>query len=61
MDNNRGYRNNPWDRGHLVRRRAMHWGDLDLAELSDSESFYWTNIAPQHRQLHHTAWGKIEN
>ena len=61
VDNNRGYRNNPWDRGHLVRRRALHWGDRDLAKLSDSESFYWTNIAPQHHQLHHSAWGKIEN
>ncbi len=57
----RGYQNNPWDRGHLVRRRAMHWRDVDEASLADSESFYWTNITPQHTKLHHSAWGKIED
>jgi len=61
VDDRRGYKNNPWDRGHLVRRAAMHWGDLDEAKLADSETFFWTNIAPQHNRLHHGAWGKIEN
>ncbi len=61
VTNNRGYKNNPWDRGHLVRRRAMHWRDVGDATLADSESFYWTNITPQHTKLHHSAWGKIED
>ena len=61
VDNDRGYRNNPWDRGHLVRRRALHWREKDLAIEADSESFFWTNIAPQHTRLHATAWGKIED
>ncbi len=61
VDNNRGYRRNPWDRGHLVRRRSLHWGDVGEAEQADSESFYWTNIAPQHTRLHSTAWGNIED
>lgn len=61
IDNNRGYRNNDWDRGHLVMRRAMHWGDEDVARQADSESFYWTNISPQHSRLHDTAWGSIED
>jgi len=61
IDNNRGYRNNPWDRGHLVRRRSLHWGDESDARLADRESFFWTNIAPQHERLHSSAWGKIEN
>ncbi len=60
-DDSRGYRNNPWDRGHLVRRHALHWGPLDVATTADSESFYWTNIVPQHRSLHKSAWGRIEN
>jgi len=61
VDNDRGYRNNPWDRGHLVRRRSMHWGALPDAELTDQESFFWTNIAPQHKKLHSSAWGRIED
>lgn len=61
VDNDRGYVNNPWDRGHLVRRRALHWGSTQEAEQADSESFFWTNIAPQHEHLHDTAWGNIED
>lgn len=61
VDNNRGYINNAWDRGHLVRRRALHWGERSVAERADSESFFWTNIVPQHNRLHATAWGRIED
>lgn len=61
VDNDRGYTNNPWDRGHLVRRRALHWGPHNEAELADSESYFWTNITPQHENLHDTAWGNIED
>lgn len=61
IDNDRGYKNNPWDRGHLVRRRSLHWGDMDEAEQADYESYFWTNIAPQHERLHDTAWGPIED
>lgn len=61
IDNNRAYRNNPWDRGHLVQRRSLHWGDRAIAEKADRESYYWSNIAPQHERLHDTAWGSIED
>jgi len=61
IDNDRGYRSNPWDRGHLTRRRSLHWGSEEEARRADSESYFWTNIAPQHERLHHTAWGPIEN
>ncbi|MDX1468273.1 MAG: DNA/RNA non-specific endonuclease [Acidimicrobiia bacterium] len=61
IDNDRGYRSNPWDRGHLVRRRSVHWGDESEARQADSESYFWTNIAPQHERLHDTAWGPIED
>ncbi len=61
INNNRGYVNNPWDRGHLARRRSFHWGDRDDAEKADAETFFWTNIAPQHEDLHDTAWGNIED
>ena len=61
VDNQRGYVGNPYDRGHLVRRRALHWGEIAVAKEADSESFYWTNIAPQHENLNRTAWARIED
>lgn len=61
IDNDRGYFDNPWDRGHLVRRRSLHWGNEQEAREADDQSFVWTNIAPQHKRLHHTAWGPIED
>jgi endonuclease G len=61
IDNDEGYSNNRWDRGHLARRRALHWGDEATAVLADRQSSYWTNIAPQHENLHDTAWGSIED
>lgn len=62
LKNRQGYLNNAWDRGHLVKRTAMHWGsDIDVATEADSETFYWTNIVPQHEHLHDHPWGKIED
>lgn len=63
VDNNQGYRgvDNPWDRGHLVRRRALHWGNEAEARVADRDSYFWTNIVPQHEKLHDTAWGDIED
>lgn len=60
VDDRRGYKHNLWDRGHLVRRASLHWGELDEAKRGDNESFFWTNIAPQHTRLHSSAWGHIE-
>lgn len=56
-----GYHKNPWDRGHLVRRRAVQWGNKADAIDADRQSSYWTNIAPQHKNLQKSAWGKIED
>ena len=61
VDDDRGYHKNRWDRGHLARRRSLHWGDVDEARLADRQSSYWTNIVPQHETLHDTAWGEIED
>ena len=67
IDDDQGYKgfptqqDNPWDRGHLVRRRSLHWGDEQEARQADRDSYFWTNIAPQHEKLHDTAWGDIED
>lgn len=69
VDNNQGYLEspgrgfgpNPWDRGHLARRKSLSWGDEADARVAELESDFWTNITPQHERLHDTAWGPIED
>ncbi len=61
IDTDRGYLNNPWDRGHLVRRKSVSWGDPEAAARAERESDYYSNIAPQHETLHRASWGRIED
>lgn len=69
VDHNRGYREsadhgfgpNPWDQGHLARRKSLSWGVEEAARIAERESDMWSNIAPQHENLHDDAWGKIED
>ncbi|WP_198961618.1 DNA/RNA non-specific endonuclease [Pseudonocardia sp. MH-G8] len=41
------YADNDLDRGHLVRRRDPVWGEQAEAERAESETFFYTNAAPQ--------------
>lgn len=61
VDDDRGYHHNPWDRGHLVRRASMSWGEEADAAVAERESDFYTNIAPQHSTLHSRSWGRIED
>ena len=69
VDADRGYKEsevnqlgpNPWDQGHLARRNSMSWGDEADARIAERESDMWSNIAPQHENLHDDAWGSIED
>lgn len=69
VDRNRGYREseryqfgpNPWDQGHLARRKSLSWGDPNDARIAEQESDLWSNIVPQHEVLHDSAWGPIED
>lgn len=69
VDRNRGYREsedgvfgpNPWDQGHLARRKSLSWGPEEEAGTAERESDLWSNIAPQHGNLHDDAWGEIED
>ncbi len=67
IDNDQGYRgvpaedDNPWDRGHLVRRASLIWGDPDEAKIAERESFFWSNVCPQHSELHDGPWADIED
>jgi endonuclease G len=41
------YSRNDLDRGHLVRRRDPVWGALEAARRANSDTFFYTNAAPQ--------------
>lgn len=69
VDKNQGYREsddgafgpNPWDQGHLARRKSLSWGNIADAISAERESDFWTNIVPQHNNLHSSAWGPVED
>ena len=53
------YRNNPLDRGHLARRADLLWGSPAEARQANAESFYFTNIPPQHEGFNQSGAGGI--
>lgn len=59
------YKNNPLDRGHLARRADLTWGSYSEAQQANKDSFFFTNIAPQHADFNQSKaggiWGEIEN
>ncbi len=65
QSNNDLYNNNNLDRGHLARRADLNWGALAEAKKANEESFYYTNIAPQHARFNQSSrgglWGRLEN
>ena len=48
---NHAYYSNPWDRGHLVRRDAVVWGDNQRAKDANDSTYFYTNAALQHRDF----------
>ncbi|WP_240733060.1 DNA/RNA non-specific endonuclease [Jeotgalibacillus sp. S-D1] len=54
------YRNNNWDRGHMVRRRDVCWGSMEEAVKGNYDSFCWANIVLQNAQINQGIWNEIE-
>ena len=59
------YADNRVDRGHIARRADLCWGPVAEAEQANRDSFYFTNIAPQHERFNQSSrkglWGNLEN
>jgi endonuclease G, mitochondrial len=57
------YRDNPLDRGHLVRRLDPAWGDDALAKAGNDDTFHFTNATPQHHEFNagDTLWVGLED
>ena len=57
-----------FDRGHIVRRDDVAWGEtMKEEEFGNSDSFHWTNCTPQHEEFnrdmfqYNGLWGQVEN
>ena len=55
------YSNNSWDRGHLVRRKAICWGSFQEAKQANNDSFCYANAAPQHENFNQDEWLELED
>ncbi|GII96785.1 DNA/RNA non-specific endonuclease [Sinosporangium siamense] len=58
------YRDNPLDRGHLVRRLDPAWGARHTAaKAGNDDTFHFTNCTPQHKDFNQnrTTWAGLED
>lgn len=59
------YVNNDLDRGHVARRDDLVWGDPAEAKQANLDSFFFTNMTPQHKAFNQSQlqgkWGLLEN
>ena len=58
------YRDNPLDRGHLVRRLDPAWGSSrPEAKACNDDTFHFTNCSPQHEDFNQnqTTWAGLED
>ncbi len=57
------YRDNPLDRGHLVRRLDPAWGGATIPKAANDDTFHFTNATPQHHDFNagSTLWAGLED
>ncbi len=49
-----------FDRGHMVRREDPEWGTIPLSKQAGENTFWFTNCAPQHKDLNQKIWAELE-
>lgn len=54
--NHNDYRGSGYDRGHLMPAADMTWSEVAL-----SESFYYSNMSPQHPSFNRGVWKRLES
>ena len=58
---NQLYKNNDLDRGHMVRRMDPGWGNTEVAQQAELDTFHFTNSVPQHKDLNQKSWLGLED
>jgi endonuclease G, mitochondrial len=59
---NRFYKGNDWDRGHMVQRNNNNWGkNRREAIKANDDTFFYTNAAFQHKFFNQDEWLKLES
>lgn len=53
-------KHSPYDRGHLMARSNVSWGEERNAFISAHQAYYWPNVAPQLAILNRRWWLKLE-
>lgn len=53
--------NNVLDRGHMVRREDPNWGELEIAQRANIDTFHFTNACPQMAAVNQRVWLGLEN
>ena len=56
MSTTADYRNSGYDRGHMAPAADLKWSNASM-----KESFYLSNICPQHPKLNQRRWKDLEN
>lgn len=55
------YKNNRWDRGHMVRRANNAWGENgSIAQQGSNATMYYTNASFQHENFNQDEWLGLE-
>lgn len=55
------YADNDLDRGHMTRREDPVWGTGEEAKQANSDTFHYTNAAPQHKDFNQKTWLQLED
>lgn len=55
------YSGNEWDRGHIVQRLSVAWGDEDEARAAALSTFFYPNSVPQLNVFNQGIWLQLEN
>lgn len=50
-----------FDRGHLVKREDVQWGNDQEAQAAADSTFFYSNAVPQHKELNRKIWKRLEN
>jgi len=59
---NRYYRNNDWDRGHMARRSTAAWGETpEDARAASDDTMYYSNSCLQHMNFNRDEWKAVED